>query len=462
MKRIFFSFLICAGFLLTSCGGDEDENETLQVSPTSATFTKDGGTSSALNVTTNAKSWNATSGQSWLTVNKSDKSFTLTATANTGDARTATVSVTAGKANAVTVNVTQDAAGDGPSVPTLEISPNDKFPEMFENEVLEYEITTDATSWDAVSSHPWLTVNKAGNKLTMTANYGSIERAQAVVTLTAGSLSLDIEVTPMLSLPTVTLLDISDFSNDDGVESVNEEGATVIINKFIGVTDFVYKKINFEDGKRIFFRGIDEAKLAAAYNRDYFKYDAATGRTTFDGNSGTYDTYYSPKYNYVIVMQKDAVYPDCYWMAGNGYSAVASAWHEDFLLPADKDPVSYQGFNHFAANDYTLIFRGFFKPLGNDKFQITVWIGESNLFAGPDRESNDWYGFKANILANPAWDPFINEFSSVTGGSFCSNFPAAWDVATTDPNGDQGRWRITLTIVDPGPAIGSLVFEKAD
>ena len=454
MKRIFFSLLVCAGFIMTSCDKDDDEN-TLSVTPSgTVSFSADGATATpgtTVTVTTNAKSWNASSDQSWLTVSKSSSSFTLSASNNTGDARSASVTVTAGSAKEVKISVQQSAKAA--EAITLSLSPNDRFPDIYEDDDLVYTITTTASAWDAVSTHSWLTVVKSGNTLTLKANYGAVEPPPATVTVTAtGAPSVEIEVSPLIRSANVTLIDISSFDGSDPHE-------------FVGLTDFVYAGIDFEDGKRLLFRGLDAAKIAEAYNRDFFDFEASTGRYFFNGATQKYDTYYSAKYNYFIVGKMEQEYPDCYWIAGNGYSAVASKWHDDFALPADQEPVGYQGFNHFGSptlNDWRIIFRTYMKPLGNDKFQATVWIGESNLYAGVDRDGENWYGFKSNFPANTTWSPFVNEFTSVTGGSFCASFPAAWDVATTDPEGDQGRWRITLTIEDPGPAIGSLVFEKAD
>jgi hypothetical protein len=79
----------------------------LSVKPSALSFTKEATESHDVFVTTNQPSWDATSDQTWCTITKGANQFTVRATANTGDDRTATITVTAGKAPNVTIEVTQ-------------------------------------------------------------------------------------------------------------------------------------------------------------------------------------------------------------------------------------------------------------------------------------------------------------------------------------------------------------------
>ena len=92
---------------------DGIEAATLEVSPLSAEFPPDGG-SAEITVTTNRPEWEAAHDADWLTIEKSDGKFTLSADANNAnEPRTATVTVTAGEGpglKSAAVAVSQPAA----------------------------------------------------------------------------------------------------------------------------------------------------------------------------------------------------------------------------------------------------------------------------------------------------------------------------------------------------------------
>ncbi|KAA6317911.1 hypothetical protein EZS27_032009, partial [termite gut metagenome] len=116
MKKVYYLVVIATVALITfgGCNEDKDEAATLTVSPVDAVeFAADGTTTSAVTftVTTNQSEWDATSNQTWLTVEKSAMSFTLSAEAHTSTTapEAAIVTVTANTAKAITINVTQAA-----------------------------------------------------------------------------------------------------------------------------------------------------------------------------------------------------------------------------------------------------------------------------------------------------------------------------------------------------------------
>ena len=169
----------------------------LSVTPaTPVSFTRSGGTSEAITVTTNQTAWDAVSNQTWCVVNKSGNTFMLTASENTGtESRNAVITISAGNAANVTIEVTQAGAG---SVAQLTVSPNTgiDFTSVGGTSGI-ITVTTDQPSWDAVSNQTWCVVNKSGSTFTLTvlANTGTNSR-KAVITVSAGSAAnVIIEVT---------------------------------------------------------------------------------------------------------------------------------------------------------------------------------------------------------------------------------------------------------------------------
>jgi len=113
MKHIILSFFVAAvALLIVSCEQPQPEpaqKVTVSASPTSASFGKDGGTTT-LSITSNGV-WYARTDASWLKVTPTsgsgNGSVTVTATANTGDARTGSVILETADSK-VTVSVSQE------------------------------------------------------------------------------------------------------------------------------------------------------------------------------------------------------------------------------------------------------------------------------------------------------------------------------------------------------------------
>lgn len=96
-------------------------------------------------VTTNYPTWDATSDQSWLNVEKAENTFTLIADANLFvGAPSATVTVTAGDMASISINVTQEGNPNGAptyaiSTETWEIESDDKTIKQEWSDYIEYD-----------------------------------------------------------------------------------------------------------------------------------------------------------------------------------------------------------------------------------------------------------------------------------------------------------------------------------
>ena len=121
MKYLIVSFstvlLICAGFILTSCGGNDDDNTPptplLEVASgdRSQSFDMDAGSRSvAVNANVQFTASVDQAATEWCSaaVNATAKTVTITVTANTGASRTATVTLSAKDVPDVVINVSQE------------------------------------------------------------------------------------------------------------------------------------------------------------------------------------------------------------------------------------------------------------------------------------------------------------------------------------------------------------------
>jgi uncharacterized protein (TIGR02145 family) len=127
---------------------------TLSVSPSTYNFTVNGGTSSAITVTSN-QIWTVSSNTEWLTSSKGissgNSTFTMTATANnSASSRSATITVSGGGLMQI-ITVTQDGAS---VTPTLSVSPTTlNFPS--EGGTATFDITCNG-SWRISDISAWL------------------------------------------------------------------------------------------------------------------------------------------------------------------------------------------------------------------------------------------------------------------------------------------------------------------
>lgn len=151
----------------------------------------------------------------------------------------------------------------------------------------------------------------------------------------------------------------------------------------------LYANIGFTQGETLAITGIND--LENAYNRDFFIPDG-NGGFTFACESGNYDVYYSPRYNYIWVARMDAVAPDCLWIIGHGFTC-APVWHPDF----SSDAVS--GW----ATDY-IYQLGYCVKVGEDLYQCSMYLSDQHTWGSfefeiySDLESNKTHGFGGTSL----------------------------------------------------------------
>ncbi|HTY08671.1 MAG TPA: M14 family zinc carboxypeptidase, partial [Candidatus Edwardsbacteria bacterium] len=181
---------------------------TLAVSMTSWAPAAAGATSSAVSVTNSGSSsviaYTVSSDQTWLTVSSASGStpgsFTMTAAANTGSARTATVTVTATTSGVSgspkTIAVSQAAAT---TTPALAVSTTSWSPAAAGATSSAVSVTnsgsTSAIAYTVSSNQTWLTVSSASGStpgsftMTAAANTGAARTATVTVTATTSGVA---------------------------------------------------------------------------------------------------------------------------------------------------------------------------------------------------------------------------------------------------------------------------------
>lgn len=136
----------------------------------------------------------------------------------------------------------------------------------------------------------------------------------------------------------------------------------------------LYAKINFTKDSAVTISGIDDVENA--YNRDFFAPDGNGYK--FLRESGEYDVYYSPKYNYIWVAKMSAVGPECLWIIGHGFTC-APVWHEDF------------GFGGWAA-DY-IYQLGYCVKIADNLYQCSMYLSNEH----------EWGTFEFEVYSDLAW-----------------------------------------------------------
>lgn len=225
--------------------------------------------------------------------------------------------------------------------------------------------------------------------------------------------------------------------------SFSVEGTEVNLSvngtEFEGTGSYFYSKVNFVKDTEFTIEGIDAAKIEAAYNRDFFSYDKTSGKLIFTGETGTWDVYYSLKYNYFWVNKMTDVAPSTYWIIGHGFSS-ASQW--------------YSGFNAIGWELTDPKQLGYMKPLATNKYQATIYLSDQH----------DWGGFDIQIFSELTWKAKYVVFTSstITGDN-------AGMVSSEDSSGDlvgstgfvPGYYRLTMDISN-GLDKASLNFKRLD
>lgn len=135
--------------------------------------------------------------------------------------------------------------------------------------------------------------------------------------------------------------------------------------------------IQFTQGAEVEVTGFDN--LADAYNRDFFEYNAETGKLTFLRESGKWEVYYSSKYNYMWIMRLDDVAPDAFWLVGHGFTS-APVWNDDYNTGGwDTEEVSRLGYVVKIA-DHT--------------YQTSLYLSNTH----------EWESFEIEIYSDLQWN----------------------------------------------------------
>lgn len=172
------------------------------------------------------------------------------------------------------------------------------------------------------------------------------------------------------------------------VTPVGRELAVSVNGKALAVSaGLLYASIQFEKGSSVKVEGVDN--LEGAYNRDFFSYSASG--LTFLRESGTYDVYYSPKYNYLWVAKMSAVAPECYWVLGHGFTC-ASEWHTDYAIGG------------WSETDITRM--GYAVKVGDDAWQCSMFLNNEH----------EWATCEFEIYSNLSWEKTSGiELTTLTG-----------------------------------------------
>lgn len=225
--------------------------------------------------------------------------------------------------------------------------------------------------------------------------------------------------------------------------AVSVEGTEVDLNvngtQLEGTGAYFYSKINFVKGQEFTIDGIDASKIKQAYNRDFFSYNESTGKLTFLGESGTWEVYYSLKYNYFWVTRKSDVAPTTYWIIGHGFSC-ASVWNSDF--------------NSIGWDLEDTKQLAYMRNLGNNKYQATVYL----------TTKHDWGPFDIQFYSERTWSGSYAVFTSASFSGNSTGVNVGGDV-NADVVGSSdfspGYYRLTLDISN-GLGNALLDFKKID
>lgn len=149
----------------------------------------------------------------------------------------------------------------------------------------------------------------------------------------------------------------------------------------------LYASVTFTKDATVEVEGMDD--VATAYNRDFFSYEG--GELRFLRESGTYDVYYSPKYNYIWVAKMTSVAPECYWVLGHGFTC-ATAWHRDYFKGG------------WSETDITRM--GYAVKTAEDSWQCSMYISNEH----------EWESCEFEIYSDLDWGKGSGiELTSLTG-----------------------------------------------
>jgi hypothetical protein len=142
-------------------------------------------------------------------------------------------------------------------------------------------------------------------------------------------------------------------------------------------------KIAFTEGSEVTIEGIEN--LDGAWNRDFLSHE--DGKFTFLRESGTYEVYYSPKYNYLWITDMTATYPKCLWIVGHGFTC-ATEWNTDYATGGwdVTDPLRL----------------GYMVKVEDGIYQCSMYLSDQH----------EWGSFEFEIYSDLLWNK-----NNVTGGT---------------------------------------------
>ena len=212
--------------------------------------------------------------------------------------------------------------------------------------------------------------------------------------------------------------------------SVFVEAPSVIdISKFKGTglnDNLIYKQVYLEEGATIDVQGISAEEISAAYNRDFMEWNASTETLTFTGETGQWDVYYSHKYKYFWIRhdEPNGSTTGVYWLRGIGFTQ-APVWHSDLAGTSG-------GYCWTLAK---IRFAAFMKPLGNNRFQASVYISSAA------QSASFWITIKHNLCS---WsDPPGTPLQFVGPAGFAASNT---DINVRPADFTGGYYRVTLDL----------------
>ena len=153
----------------------------------------------------------------------------------------------------------------------------------------------------------------------------------------------------------------------------------------------LYANIAFEKNAEIEITGIDD--IDNAWNRDFFE-KLDNGKFKFLRESGQYDVYYSPRYNYIWIAKVGAAAPECLWIVGHGFTE-APVWNDDFLYGGwEFEPITRVG---YAV------------AIGGDKYQCSLYLNNEH----------EWATFEFEVYSALDWSK-TNGFGGKTISGFAN------------------------------------------
>lgn len=209
--------------------------------------------------------------------------------------------------------------------------------------------------------------------------------------------------------------------------TLDVEGLKLVVKvkgvQMIASGEYLYAGVNFTKGGEFEIEGIENPE--AACNRDFFTYNAQTGKYTFTGESGKWDVYYSLNYNYIWVNRMADVAPATYWIIGAGLSSI---------------PRWYPAFNDVGWDLDDVKQLAYMKPIEANKYQASIYLSDQVP-----------WGFDIQIYSNRTWKANFAVFANDRLTGDIEGFLAAGrnmaDLVMSD-GFVPGYYRLTLDITD--------------